>query len=266
MPLPTLFISHGSPMFAVEPGRLGPQLAALGRALPRPRAVLVMSPHWMSRGVEVQAIAMPPTIHDFGGFPPLLYTLSYPAAGAPAVAEDVAARLAAAGIPARITANGGLDHGAWVPLRHLYPQADVPVLQISLSMPAHPRDLLDLGRALATLPAEDVLVVGSGSLTHNLHDLRATAVPAGYAEAFAEWVWRTLAKGDVDALLAYREEAPHGARAHPSEEHFLPLFFALGAAGEAWHRVTRLDGGIDHGVLSMDSFVFGEAAAAASAH
>jgi 4,5-DOPA dioxygenase extradiol len=260
MRLPTLFISHGSPMFAVEPGQLGPQLARLAERLPRPRAVLVLSPHWMSRGVEVQAGSAPATIHDFGGFPPLLYTLSYPAPGAPELAGEVIARLAQHGIAARPTTSGGLDHGAWVPLMHLYPGADVPVLEISLPATGDPRALLALGEALAPLRETGVLIVGSGSLTHNLQDFRGGAGADAYATEFAEWVWRTLVADDLEALLEYRAQAPHARRAHPTDEHLLPLYFALGAAGADRTTVARLEGGVCCGAISMDSFVFGRGA------
>jgi len=264
MTLPTLFISHGSPMFAVEPGRLGPQLGRLGERLPRPRAVLVLSPHWVSHGVEVQAAAAPATIHDFGGFPAVLYTLSYPAPGAPDLAREVVALLVRGGIAASPTTSGGLDHGAWVPLRHLYPAADVPVLQVSQPLTRDPRVLFALGQALAPLREAGVLIVGSGSLTHNLQDFRGGGADA-YAAEFAEWVWQTLASGDLEALLDYRVRAPHARRAHPTDEHFLPLYFALGAAGPDRGSVTRLEGGVRCGAISMDSFVFGHRAEEVSA-
>lgn len=260
--LPTLFISHGAPTFALEPGRLGPQLAALGRDLPRPRAVLVMSPHWMTRELAVQSGAQPRTVHDFGGFPEALYRLDYPAPGAPEVANEALALLAGQGITARADPLAGRDHGAWVPLRHLYPAAEVPVLQLSLPVGADPAQVLALGRALAPLAAQGVLMIGSGSLTHNLGDpaLGRVGVPA-YVGAFAEWVWQALARGDQTALLDYRARAPHAVRAHPQDDHFLPLFFALGAAGAQAGRVRRLAGGVDHGVIAMDSFVLGEPSA-----
>jgi len=252
--LPTLFISHGSPTFALEPGKLGPQLGALGARLPRPRAVLVMSPHWMTRAVEVQALSAPATIHDFGGFPPALYALAYPAPGAPEVAAEVRALLARQGISAAASTTGGLDHGAWVPLMHLYPAADVPVLQVSQPATRDPRAIFALGEALAPLREAGVLLVGSGTLTHNLYEFRSGAARDGYPAEFAAWVWQRIAAGDVDGLLDYRAQAPHAVRAHPTDEHLMPLFFALGAAGAA--PAERLDGGISDGILSMDSFVF----------
>ena len=249
MKLPALFVSHGAPTFALAPGQLGPRLKALGQALPRPRAVLVVSPHWMTRGLEVTASPAPETIHDFGGFARELYSLRYPAPGAPEVAAEIVEHLARHGLHAVANPRRGLDHGAWVPLMHLYPQADVPVLQLSQPPVPSPLVLLQLGEALSGLREQGVLVVGSGSLTHNLYDIGLGPAAGDYARAFADWVWARIAEGDLGALLDYR--------AHPSDEHLLPLFVALGAAGADWRAARRLEGGIDCHVLSMDSFAFG---------
>ena len=165
---PVLFISHGAPTFALEPGRLGPLLQATGRALPHPRAVLVVSPHWMTRGLRVSTNAAPATVHDFGGFDPALRQIQYPAPGAPDVAARAIELLRAAGWDAQPDAAQGLDHGVWVPVRYLFPQADVPVFQVSLPAGVGPAQALALGRALQPLRDEGVLIVGSGSLTHNL--------------------------------------------------------------------------------------------------
>ena len=257
---PTLFVSHGAPTFALQPGQAGPQLAAFTAALPRPRAVLVVSPHWMTAGLEVSTAAMPATLYDFGGFPDELYTLSYRAAGAPELAGQVAALLAEQGVAVRQNPGRGLDHGAWVPLMYLYPQADVPVFQLSLPRLASPRDYLMLGRLLAPLARQDVLVMASGSITHNLQDAFAAmsgGAPEGaaYAREFMDWMAARLAAGDLEALLDYRRQAPHAKRAHPTDEHLMPLFVALGAAGEG-AAVARLEGGIDLSVLGMDSYAF----------
>lgn len=259
--LPSIFISHGSPMFALEPEEAGARLAALGQQLPRPRAILVMSPHWMTRSPEVLAGRQPDTVHDFGGFPPELYTLSYPAPGAPGVAAEVIALLAARGIPARANEIAGRDHGAWVPLMHFYPEADIPVIQLSQPATRSPQVLLDFGRAVAPLREQGILVIGSGSITHNLYEFRAPHDPADrYAIEFTDWIWQTIAAGDLDALLDYRARAPHAARAHPTDEHLLPLYFAIGAAGGDWPQAERLPGQLTHGILAMDSFTFGNAA------
>jgi 4,5-DOPA dioxygenase extradiol len=262
MTLPTLFVSHGSPMLAVEPGQTGAMLAELGQALPVPRAILVISAHWLTRVPTVSTAAWPETIHDFGGFPRVLYSLQYPAAGDPALGEAIATRLTRAGIPATTDSRRGLDHGAWVPLRYLAPEARVLVLQLSLPAGWTPAQHLAYGRALQGLGGDGVLVVGSGSITHNLHEVRMGSQEVdGRAPAFTAWIAARLAEGDLPALLDYRRQAPHAAWAHPTEEHLLPFFVALGAApGWPAHRV--LPGGIRDGVMSMDAYLFGAAPAA----
>lgn len=257
MSFPSLFISHGAPTFALEPGRLGPQLGKLGRSLPKPRAVLIMSPHWMSRRQEIASATAPVTVHDFGGFPRALYEIDYPAAGAPGLAADVIALLGRHGLDAVANDLQGRDHGAWVPMMHVYPDADVPVLQLSQTAAPLPSALFEIGQALAPLREQGVLIVGSGSLTHNLYEIGAGPEAGGVAREFADWVWTQIAAGDLDALLNYRHAAPAASRAHPTDEHFLPLFFAIGAAGSDWMSAQRLEGGMDYDVLAMDSFVFG---------
>ena len=259
--VPALFVSHGSPMFALEPGLLGPALERFGAALPRLRAIVVVSPHWQTRGVRVTGAPSLQTIHDFGGFPAPLYQLRYDAPGDPALAAEIAVRLREAGFDASVDAARGIDHGAWVPLRYLRPERDVPVLQVSLPQDIDAAGALRLGHALAPLRDEGVLVVGSGSLTHNLYEFRQHIRDPEYAQAFADWVADAVARGDSDALLAYRERAPHAARAHPTEEHFLPLLVALGASREG-EAAELIAGGMTHDVLSMDSFAFGSAQAA----
>jgi 4,5-DOPA dioxygenase extradiol len=261
--LPALFLSHGSPMHAVQPGAAGAAWTALGRRLPRPRAVLVASAHWETSVPMLTGSRRPETIHDFGGFPPELYRLTYAAPGAPEVAAQAVALLKDAGIAAGVDGCRGLDHGAWVPLRWMYPDADVPVVQLSLQPALGTAHHLRLGRALAALADDDVLVIGSGHMTHNLRDWMANPrrhEPLRYAAAFAEWVGERLRARDGDALLAYREQAPEAVRAHPTEEHFLPLFVAWGAAGSD-PDAQRVADGFEAGALAMDAFVFGQRAA-----
>lgn len=261
-PLPSLFVSHGSPMFALEPGLIGPQLQALGRCLPRPSAILVVSPHWMTRGVRVSMAQQPDTIHDFGGFPQPLYELQYPAPGHPGLAQTALDALAAAGWPVQADAGRGLDHGAWVPLRYLFPEADVPVFQVSLPAGLDEAGAFALGQALAPLREQGVLVIGSGSLTHNLYEWRSgQADGESYALEFVEWVRDVVARGDSERLQQTMAQAPHAQRAHPTTEHLLPLMVAAGAAGTGMPGAL-LDGGITGGVLSMDAFVFNPAAPA----
>lgn len=256
--MPSLFISHGAPAFAIEPGLAGAQLRALGQALDRPRAVVVVSPHWMTRGVEITAAQRPETVHDFGGFARALYDLQYPAPGAPELATQIQQQLALQGMAARLDARRGLDHGAWVPLMHLFPDADVPVVQVSLPFDTDEAKAYALGQALAPLAQDGVLIVGSGSLTHNLYEFRmGQAQAAAYAQEFSVWVRQAVCEGDVSRLLQTLDAAPHAARAHPSTEHFLPLLVAAGAA-PMLSPVTVLNGGILHGVLAMESYVFGQ--------
>lgn len=253
---PSLFVSHGSPMFALEPGVLGPNLARIGASLADLRAIVVVSPHWSTRGVRVTGAASLPTIHDFGGFPAPLYALQYPARGEPALASRLVDLLAASGIDAALDADRGLDHGAWVPLRYLRPSADVPVVQVSLPHGIDAAGALRLGEALKPLRDEGVLVVGSGSLTHNLYEFRQHVADPEYAQRFADWVADAVLRGDADALVRYRDRAPHAARAHPTEEHYLPLLVAVGAS-DADEARELVEGGMTYGVLSMDSFGFG---------
>lgn len=255
--LPSLFVSHGAPTFALEPGQAGPALTALGRTLPRPEAVLVVSPHWMTPGPRVGLTVAPQTIHDFGGFDPALYRVHYPAPGQPTLARKTLDTLIAAGWPAQADEKRGLDHGAWVPLLHLYPDADVPVFQVSLPSRLDGDTAWALGQALSPLAGEGVLIVGSGSLTHNLYDFRGghgEALP--YVQAFAGWVRDAVGAGDGARLRRTLDDAPQAARAHPTPEHFWPLLVAAGAAspGQPWRVV---EGGVAHQMLAMDAIVFG---------
>lgn len=255
--LPTLFVSHGAPTFALSPGWAGPQLAELGRSLSRPAAVLVISPHWMTTGVRVSTSALPATIHDFGGFDPKLYQINYPAVGHPALARRTVEALTLAGWPAQADEHRGLDHGAWVPLLHLFPAANVPVFQVSLPASLDAARAWALGNALEPLSEEGVFIVGSGSLTHNLHEFfDGTSEDQAYVATFAAWVRETVESLDYSRLKRTLMEAPSAKRAHPTPEHFWPLLIAAGAANMAAH-VQVIDGGIEHGILAMDSYVFG---------
>lgn len=266
-PLPALFLSHGSPMIAVEPGAAGAFMQALGPAIDdafgRPRAVLALSAHTLAPAHVLLAAARHAAVHDFGGFPAALYRLRYDAPGAPALAQRAAALLRAAAIEVQVADAGGLDHGIWTPLRYLYPDADLPVLPLSFDPRSGPAALWALGRALAPLAGEGVLVVGSGSLTHNLRlffGAAADAPETAASAAFRRWVAERCAARDWPALLDYRQRAPHAALMHPSDEHWLPFYFAAGAGGEA-ALPQRLHASVSHGVLAMDSYAFGPAAA-----
>ena len=250
-------------MFVLEPGVLGPNLRAIGQSLRGITAVLVVSPHWQTRGVRVGGSAAPETIHDFGGFHEPLYQLQYPAPGAPTLAQEAASLLVQAGFEATLDDHRGLDHGAWVPLRYLFPDAGVPVFQVSLPQHIDAAGALRLGQALAPLRERGVLVVGSGSLTHNLYEFRQHIRDPEYAQQFVDWIREAMAARDVEALVDYRRRAPHAERAHPSEEHYLPLLVAVGASfGTDTARLV--EGGMTYDVLSMDSFAFGLPDAAAT--
>ena len=256
--LPALFVSHGAPLFAIEAGTTGPALTHWGQVLrersPQLRGVVIMSPHWMARSPAVMTGATPATWHDFGGFPPALYALQYPAPGAPALAREVLALLHQAGIGAVGDAERPFDHGAWVPLMHLFPEADLPVVQVALPAEAGPAEVYAMGAALRGLREQGVLVMGSGSMTHNLREFFGGGhEPAPYVLAFSRWIEAAVVRGDVSALLDYRRQAPDAQRAHPTEEHFLPLFFALGAAGEGW-QADYLSREVMYGMLAMDAF------------
>jgi 4,5-DOPA dioxygenase extradiol len=260
-PLPAVFISHGSPMHALEAGAsaTGRAWKALGARLPRPRAILIASAHWETERPALTGTARPETIHDFRGFPQPLYEIRYPAPGAPGIAQRAQQLLAEAGFEASVDPQRGLDHGAWTPLLYAYPDADVPVVQVSVQTALGPRHHLALGAALAPLAREGVLVVGSGHLTHNLRELRSvrdTGVGCAepYVAEFQEWVRQCIEAHDHDRLADYRKLTPAGVRAHPSEEHFLPLFVALGAAGKR-ARAERFLEHVEGGVLAMDAYL-----------
>src|SRR3954447_25985657 len=256
VPLPSVFISHGSPMHALEAGAAGLAWGPRGRRLGKPKAILIASAHWETNLPMVTGTDRPQTIHDFSGFPEPLYRLRYTVPGAPAVAQRVATLLKQQGITAAVDGTRGLDHGAWAPLLYMYPDADVPVVQISLQPELGTRHHLRLGRALRAIEEDNVLIIGSGHMTHNLRDWRrGRGEPPPYAQEFSEWVRERLEGHELDELADYRAKAPHGARAHPTDEHFLPLFFALGAAREDY-KPERFYSAIDAGVLSMDGYVF----------
>jgi 4,5-DOPA dioxygenase extradiol len=252
--LATVFISHGSPMHAIEAGGAGDAWREIGATLPRPRAVLVISAHWETEQPTVSSTPHPETIHDFSGFPEPLYRIRYPAPGAPALAKRVDELLGAAGFAVEVDNERGLDHGAWVPLSYMYPQADVPVVQLSVQPSLTPAHHLGLGRALAALADDGVLMIGSGHMTHNLRDW-ARGGSVSYVREFRDWVNERLQGLDVESLSAYRTLAPHAARAHPSEEHFLPLFVALGAAGPEC-QPQRVFAEMERGALAMDAYLF----------
>jgi 4,5-DOPA dioxygenase extradiol len=251
--LPTLFLSHGAPDTILRDTPARRFLSGLAGLLPRPRAIVVVSAHWESDPLAVDSGARPRTIHDFSGFGPELEAMTYPAPGDPALAAAVVAHLDAAGLPA-IAAQRGFDHGVWVPLRLAWPAADIPVVAVSLPRRDSGAVAYRLGQALAGI-GDDVLVIGSGSATHNLGRLAIVGAPPAWAAAFDDWLCGRAEAGDHAALVAWRDRAPQARTAHPSDEHFTPLLVAAGAAGAA-ARATVLHRSWDYGSLAMTALAF----------
>jgi len=259
LPLPTLFVPHGAPTFALQPGAAGAALVRRAATLPLPRAIVVVSPHWDTNVATVGTAERPDTIHDFWGFPQELYSLHYPASGCPEAAAEVVGALTAAGLPVATDRSRGLDHGAWIPLRLMFPDAQIPVIPLSLQSRGGPQQAWQLGRALAPLVERGFLILASGNITHNLRDFQRAYAAGGqtppYVREFADWLDTQLAAGEHDALLDYRQRAPGAVQAHPTEEHLLSLFVALGAAGDD-AQYERFHAGIDDYVLAMDAYQF----------
>jgi len=275
LPLPPIFLSHGSPMTALEPREAGAFMQRLGPAIDaafgRPRAILALSAHSLARQPVLLAAERHAAVYDFGDFDPRLNTLRYDAPGAPALAARVAALLAAAGITAQTVARGGLDHGIWTPLRYAWPAADVPVLPLAWVPSQSPAEQFALGQALAPLAREGVLVLGTGSITHNLRRVFAGGLGArvdqpeiAESAAFREWMRARSAARDWEALFAYRARAPHAVDMHPSDEHLLPWYIAAGAGGRE-HAPLRLHDSLTYGSLGMDAYAFGASAPALAA-
>ncbi|EHJ94042.1 DODA-type extradiol aromatic ring-opening family dioxygenase [Vreelandella boliviensis] len=243
--LPSLFISHGSPMLALNKTPAHAFLRELGKRL-SPKAVVVVSAHWESLALKVSTSAKPETIHDFGGFPRALFECQYPAPGEPELAERLAVLLGAERV------ERGFDHGAWVPLSLMFPDAKVPVVSLSLPVRWSNQELVALGERLTALRKEGILVIGSGSLTHNLYELMPQDSPMpAWADEFATWVNDRLIANDREALLHW-EQAPNARENHPTLEHFQPLLVAMGAGGDA----KQLHHSVEHGVLAMDVYAF----------
>lgn len=261
MTQPTIFVSHGSPMLALTPSPAQQFLRDLGQEIERPSAIVVASPHFPARQPAVVADPHPPMIYDFGGFPMELYRITYPAPGDPELAREVADLIGAAGLPIHVVPERGYDHGSWVPLSLMFPDADIPIVQLSIQPQENAAYHLRLGRALAPLRERNVLVIGTGAMTHNLRELMAGGLkpidaPAEeWAVAFADWVADRAAEGAAEDLADYESRAPDAARAHPADDHFLPFFVAMGAAGEG-AKGERIHASIEYGALSMDAYRF----------
>jgi len=254
---PSFFISHGAPMFAVEPDALSDYLTALGSSLAHINAVLLISPHWQTPDLCVMTTPDPATIHDFSGFPEVLYTLQYPAKGSPEWAKQLVQLMGEQGVVVREDAGRGLDHGAWVPLMYLFPKANVPVFQLSMPVGLTAGSALQLGVALRSLRDRGVLMLGSGGFTHNLYEIAPkNSVPEGYIKLFGDWMREAVVARDFERLANYRKLAPHAERAHPTDEHLLPLLVALGASFDE-DPLHIESGDIYYGMLSMESYFWG---------
>lgn len=253
-PLPTLFVGHGAPTLAVDPIR-GMQVASISRSIPRPTSILAISAHWETRAPTIGAVQQRPLVYDFTGFPEALYHSRYPSPAATELSRRVEHLLR--GFNVARAPERGLDHGVWVPLLHMYPTADIPVLQLSLPGRLASIELLKIGAALAPLRAEGVLIMGSGSLTHNLRLSRYEDPdpPPAWAVEFDQWVEGVLQRWDIDALADYRRRAPALHVAHPTEEHFLPLLVAAGAATVTRPNVRFPVTGFEHRALSRRSVI-----------
>lgn len=254
--LPSVFVSHGAPTIVTDPVPTRAFLLGLGAALPRPRAVLCVSAHWDTEAPRLSSGAFPRTMYDFYGFPDALYEMTYPAPGSPALAGRAMELLAAAGLPAALDGQRGLDHGAWAPLTLMYPRADIPVVQLSIQSHLSPGHHLALGRAIAPLREEGVLVLASGNATHNLRDVFSHDIlepPAPYAKAFADWLDARIQAGDESAIADYLAQGPEARRNHPTPDHFVPLLVAAGAGGGTG---ALLHDGWTYGVLSMAAYAW----------
>ncbi len=252
-----LFISHGSPMTLIEDSAGRDFLKTIGKYIGKPKAILAISAHWMTQSPVVSADPMPETIHDFGGFPEELYQMRYPVAGSEEVAHLVFEALQQAGIESQITPKRGLDHGAWVPLVLGLPAGDIPVLQLSIQPHRNASWHYRLGQALAPLREQNILILASGSATHNLRAITRSqhGKAPHWVQAFVEWTRKAITENRREDLIHFEERAPFSRENHPTTEHFLPLFVAMGATDET-AIPDILHQSIDYGVLAMDAYRF----------
>ena len=258
--MPTLFVSHGSPMIMLEQSPARDFLESLVQSLPRPKAILIASAHFETTEPALSADASPQMIYDFGGFPRPLFEMTYPAPGSPALAQQAVELLTAAGIKAGAKTNRGYDHGTWTPLKLMFPQADIPIVQISIQTHSDPTHHIAMGRALSPLREQGVLIMGSGTLTHNLYAFMQVRNQPHYptpdwVSGFGNWVQKVAESGDVEAMVRYRQEAPYFKENHPSDDHFLPFPFAMGAAGQG-AKGQRIHTSAQSGVMLMDAYRF----------
>jgi 4,5-DOPA dioxygenase extradiol len=255
--LPSIFLSHGAPDLPMRTGVATDFLRSLSHHVSSPKAIVVISAHWFSDVPTVSAAVSPRTIHDFSGFPQFMYQLNYPAPGSPDLANRVVSLLTQAGITSDIHPSRGFDHGAWVPLLLAYPAANIPVVQLSIQPNREVSHHWQVGQALAPLRQEGVLLIGSGGATHNLFAFGDSydAPPPLWVTAFDQWLTTTIEQADWPSLISYRQLAPHAQQNHPTEEHLLPLFVALGAGGPKTQG-KKLHHSYTYGVFSMAAYAF----------
>ncbi len=257
--MPSLFISHGSPELAVRDTAAHRFLSGYAAHLPKPKAILIVSAHWETSEPMVATGKSPSTVFDFRGFDPRLRSINYDAPGAPEVALQAKLLLEKAGYSVTVDDDHGWDHGVWVPLHLLYPDRDIPIAQVSIQPDADPKHHFRMGRALAPLRNDGVMIIASGAMTHNLRAFRSQAVDAAvprWVSDFTNWMHKTLTSDHPEAAVAYREEAPFAIENHPEAEHLLPIFVALGAA-KPGERIQRIHDSVEHAVLAMDVYRFG---------
>ncbi len=255
---PAIFLSHGSPHILLDDSPAHHFLAELGTCLDKPDAIIVFSAHWETVGLKIMATENPETIYDFHGFSPTLYTLTYPAQGLKNLAEHIQSLLKIKNIDSDLDTKRGYDHGVWIPLLLIYPKADIPVLQISIPRSASPADMMKIGQALSSLRHQNILILGSGSLTHNLYEFKGQTLDAPaplWVSEFALWMRDKLLQNEHRALLEYRISAPYAVQNHPTEEHLLPLFAIMGAGDNTTPK--HLHSSYNHSILAMDAYGFG---------
>ncbi|MBP0021834.1 MAG: dioxygenase [Cyanobacteria bacterium SBLK] len=254
--MPAIFVSHGAPTLPLHSSPARDFLAQLGQFLPTPKAILCISAHWETEEPQISTASSQKTIHDFYGFPEELYRWQYPVAGDAELSDRVKSLLNEKEYKAEIKGNRGLDHGVWVPLALAYPDANIPTIQLSLQSQQDPHYHFNLGRALAPLREENILILASGSATHNLREWAGNAIdaePPDWVKQFSNWLNDAVANNQWEELLNYRDRAPHALHNHPTAEHFLPIFVAMGASGEK-AKGKILHSSFTYGVLSMAAF------------
>jgi 4,5-DOPA dioxygenase extradiol len=257
--LPSLFIAHGAPLLAIENNEYTNLIHELGQTLPRPKAVILFSAHWESLTQKVSKVDQYDTIHDFGGFDPSLYKIQYPAKGNQQITEEINDLFTANGVDFEVETKRGLDHGAWVVLRLLYPNADIPVIAMSVNPNLLPAEQYKIGKALSALRAKDILIIGSGGTVHNLRAVKFTDDGVDqWALEFEDWLTKHLNNWDLDSLFKYNSLAPNAEFAVPpyGNEHFIPLFYAMGAADDQ-QKATLLHRSFRYGNLSHSIWQFG---------